>query len=558
MKLKFFIAILIIGIIVFAVFSANRKKYFESAEDFPREALVFVQTADLPQLIRFCKDSKYMSSENFHDFQNNHLGRKLASRFEEFGTASGFSFDSETISSLTENRASFALYDIGKLEFVLIAPMREEFFMATKFAQYQTNFAEETLADGTKIYRKQVEADRGRQKQELIFTHLKGRFILTTSEKLLAQTIENINGKSKKNRLSDEPLFSLLSQKIAPNLATFWINQTRLNNDYYFRRYWLMSAPKDLQNIRAGMFDLEIADEKLVERRKFLLENPVKTEPISAAQAKTLLTFLPNSIPFYRLQKADSKTIHETIEMTLFDVRKIASKPSSSHRSFYDLSENYEANIDETEEIEAFEKNDLKIDFAKILQKTIPSAVIHFAKPELASAPKFIEFKRGAVFNLTLPARFAQNEFETEIARKFAAQMLVSAPNISLNWETKTENNFTWRELKLPMSVWKVAYILHRNNLILANDSIFLREILSAENNENFTAPFNQLTVINLDEKHNAYTRIFEHLAEKKAANDFFTGNIESLLESMSDIKKIEIRRNYVQNILEEELVFFR
>ena len=50
--------------------------------------------------------------------------------------------------------------------------------------------AEETLENGTIVYRAKVEADRGRQKQELIFTNAKGRFVLATSEKLLAQTLE--------------------------------------------------------------------------------------------------------------------------------------------------------------------------------------------------------------------------------------------------------------------------------------------------------------------------------------------------------------------------------
>jgi len=44
-------------------------------------------------------------------------------------------------------------------------------------------------------------------------------------------------------------------------------------------------------------------------------------------------------------------------------------------------------------------------------------------------------------------------------------------------------------------------------------------------------------------------------LAANKAADEFFSGNIESLLDSISEIGKIEIKENYSRNLLEEELI---
>ena len=96
------------------------------------------------------------------------------------------------------------------------------------------------------------------------------------------------------------------------------------------------------------------------------------------------------------------------------------------------------------------------------------------------------------------------------------------------------------------------------NDLILANDADFLREIITTENTQKIDSSFTKLTVVNLEEKENAYTKIFARLEETKSADVFFTGNVESLLESISEVKKIEIRENYSQNILEEELIFFR
>ncbi len=268
MKLKFFISIVILCFIAFAVYSATKTDAFDPAEDFPRGALVYVQVADLPALVKLWNESgfreKYTESENFKAFKNNHLGLKLASRWAEFNQASGFPIDLDALSGLALKRASLALYDIGKLEFVFIAPVSDEVFTATKFVQNQNNFEQQPLDDGTIVYRATVEADRGRQKQELIFANVKGRFILATSEKLLVQTLNNIGGGAAKNRLADEPTFKLLAEEIEPQMATAWVNQTALGADYYFKRYWLMSEVDDLKNIRAGIFDFSIEEGKIV------------------------------------------------------------------------------------------------------------------------------------------------------------------------------------------------------------------------------------------------------------------------------------------------------
>ena len=169
-------------------YSQLKTEAFAPAEDFPRGALVYVQIEDLPAFIKLWNESElkknYLESENFKEFSNAHLGRKLASRWREFNEAAGFDFDSETVSALSQNRAAIALYDVGKLEFVFIAPVSDEIFAATKFVQNKEKFTSETLDDGTEIFRVNVEADRGRQKQELLFTHLNDRLIIATSAKL--------------------------------------------------------------------------------------------------------------------------------------------------------------------------------------------------------------------------------------------------------------------------------------------------------------------------------------------------------------------------------------
>jgi hypothetical protein len=365
-------------------------------------------------------------------------------------------------------------------------------------------------------------------------------------------------------------LFSALSEKIEPHAATVWVNQTALNADYYFKRYWLMSDAENLKNIRAGIFDFSMEEGMLVERRKFLLNQPANLSPVETAKAETMLAQLPENIPFYRLQAADSQAIDGAIRDAIFDRREtfVKTKRRSHYYSSYNyddfsgddydyLSAEYDRAIDENDEEETAENSETKVDLANLLQPANPQIVLTFARPEVLPAPLFVEFRRAAIFRLAAPERFNREAFEAAAGKILSAPMLISAPDAPLNWETKSENGFAWRELKLPMLDWEINYAVRGEEMILTNDADFLREILANKNPQKTEAsgsPLTRLTVLNLDRRETAYSQIFAAIAKESATDDFFTGNIESLLDSLSKVSKIEIKENYSRNLLEEEV----
>lgn len=575
MKLKIFAAITVVSVLALIVFSQVNRKAFEPAEDFPRAALVYVQIADLPALIKLWNEStlkkKYLESENFRDFKNRHLGLKLASRWEEFNNAAGFPLDLNVLSNLTANRAAMAIYDIGKLEFVFIAPINDSIFTATKFIQNQDKFQEQMLEDGTIVFRTNVEADRGRQKQELIFTYYKGRFILATGEKLLAQTLANINGKAGKNSLSNEPAFKALVERIEPHTATVWVNQTALNEDYYFKNYWLMSNIADLKNIRAGVFDFSLEEGQIIEHRKFLLDQALNLTSIEPAKAEKSLAFLPVEAPFYRLQAANKSIINNAFRNTLFGRQETTGKndPRNHYYQSFDfddlngenysyLSENFDKSIDEAENEEILSQpHNYEIDFANLLQPANPQTVLTFTEPKVLASPLFVDFQHTAIFNLNKPANFNRELFESAVSESFLSRTLISAPDVGLSWETKSENDISWREISLPMLGLKTCYAVLGNELIMSNNSDFMRQVRINEKNPGNainSSSFTELSVLNFGQRENAYDRIFSQLARKNAADDFFTENIKSLLDSAEKIKRVEVKRSYLRNFLNEQV----
>jgi len=579
MKIKIAIVFIFIGIVAYAAFSAKRE--FAPAEDLPREAVVYVEFTDLPAFLQLWEKSelkqKYLESENFNALKQRRLGLKLAGRWQEFNEAVGFPLDLETVGALAEKRAAIGIYEVGKLEFVFIAPVSSEVFAATKFFQIKEQFEEKLLENGTSVFSTDVHADRGRQPQKLLFANLQGRFVLATSEKLLLQTINNINGKASKTRLTDEPSFKSLTEHSKPNLVSVWVNQTALNKDYYFKRYWLMPNTNELKNIRAGIFDISLEEKKIVERRKFLLEKEVKTVKLNPAETQKMLSLVPPNVSFYRLQAANATTSVGAIFDCIFD-RKI-STPKTEPRnylpgfSFYDfddsrqrdyeyLDRKFDETIDEIpednyKESKVVEGENFQSNLQNVLQTANPQSVLTLTEPKNLTFPLFAEFRRAAVIKTGAPVN--QIQLETAIAQAARSRVSISAADTNLTWKTAGENGLSWRELNLPMLGWEICYALRGENLIVSNSSNLLREILTSSGDVQvekvFESPISNLTVINLKNKNENFDEIFSKLAGENS-NDFFLGNVGSLLETISRVETIEIENSINSKYQEEKITF--
>jgi hypothetical protein len=580
MKIKAAVIIFVfIGIVAYAAFSAKRE--FAPAEDLPREAVVYVEFTDLPAFLQLWEKSelkqKYLESENFNALKQRRLGLKLASRWQEFNEAVGFSLDLETVGGLAEKRAAIGIYDVGKLEFVFIAPVSSEIFTATKFFLNKEQFEEKLLENGTSVFSLDVAADRGRESQKLLFASVKERFVLATSEKLLLQTVNNINGKTNKNRLIDEPSFKSLTENLKPNLVSVWVNQTVLNKDYYFKRYWLMPDTNKLKNIRAGIFGISLEEKKVVERRKFLLEKEVNTTKLNPTEMQKMLSFVTSNVSFYRLQTADAKTSVNAIFDCIFDrkiqIAKAEPRNYSPSYSFYDfddseerdyeyLDRKFDETIDEAPEdnfkkSKVIEDKSYQSNLQNILQTANPQSVLTLTEPKNLPMPLFAEFRRATVIKTVAPVN--QIQLENAVAQAARNRVSLSASDINLTWKTAGENGLSWRELNLPMLGWEICYAQRGENLIVSNSSNLLRETLAHTEDiqdEKVSAfPIDNLTVIHLKNKNKNFDEIFGKLAGENS-NDFFLGNVGSLLETISEIKTIEIEKNINSRYQEEKITF--
>ncbi|HVE56649.1 MAG TPA: hypothetical protein VNB22_07465, partial [Pyrinomonadaceae bacterium] len=521
---------------------------------------------------------KYLESANFDDFTSNHLAQKLIGRANEINEAFGIFPDLDFLTNLSENKAAFAVYDIGKMEFVFIAPMSEEKILASNLFQIQGNFEEIKLDDETSVYSKEIEVDRARQKQKILFTSFRGRLILATSEKYFLQTLENIKGKTPKNRLSAESSFTLLAEKTKPNLATVWLNQQKLNDDWYFKHYWLMSETENLKNRQAGMLDFEIQDKKIVEKRVFLMAESVVPVKIKAETANRLSNLIPENVPFYKIDTAEKTNFDASVLNVLFDAKNDSAtkKPAQSKKNYYfndweksysysNLDNDFGEQIDETEDEEILtDKSAGKIsnDLTKIIGKANPNVSVKLFSPILLP-PLFFDNRKALIFSLQNPVNLNRNDLETTLSTTAQKLFTVNNQKSEFVWTDFSIGEIPVRRMTMPSLGWNVFYALRQNELIFSNSEELLKEISAVNKNQpKFAETFDKFTVINLDRRQEIFDNIFEtlekddNLSGNSTGRDFFTTNIGSLLDVVSDVKRIEIKQTSAQNFLFEEIDF--
>ena len=612
MKARLIAAVLTFICVAFVVFARRNepKNAYALADDLPRGAFVYAQFSDLPALIQEWDRSqlkeRYLNSTNYRQLQNRHLALKLISRWEEFNNALGFQFDAATLTGAAETRAAVAVYDIGQLDLVFIAPLSEEKIALTQFFQNKDRFEEAESPAGDVYYRQAVEADRGRQKQVLAFAALSGRFILATNESLLLRTIANLNRRNPKDTLAADPAFASLSRKLKPHFVTVWVDQTKLNQDYYFKHYWLMQNVDQLKGIRAGMFDLEQQKERWIERREFLTTGKDHTlsAPIPSTELKRLYSMVPEDSPFVRLRALarDPKLTASVLRDTLFDTPQDETQQAGESWSWDSYSENdfytndtydlesgyyylgrrYDTSIDDPYDARVTEPEEpggnpvaaeLEQQFSTNVQAALaparPSTALLATRPHTTDGPLFVEFRRAAIIHLQSAGNLKRDLLERAIALAAQGRLTVAGRGSEPAWEDRKEGEHVWRQLRLPMLGWEICYATKDGELIVANSAELLKSVLdSATNKPLIELPVDatdDFTVVRFDQRKSAFDDIMKTLDKdgalpdadsRKLADAFFSGNIGSLLDVASGVSRIEIARRSSSNGLHVEIHF--
>jgi len=601
------------AVLAYAARTRGGRGPFELADDCPRGALVYAQVSDLPALLGLWEGSelkaRYLASTNYKQFRNGHLALKLVERANEFADALGLSLDAAMLAEVSEKKAAFAVYDIGKLEFVFVARVSEEKAMAARFFKGAGNAGETELPDGTVFYSADVEADRGRQRQKVLYAFVKGRFVLATSEALMLRALANVNNKSRADRLSDEPSFKALSRGLTPHLAAVWVDQTRLNADYYFRHYWAMADAARLKKIRAGLFDFEMREGSWIERREYLVEKGGGGDGLAARDLEALGASVPREAAYARLRALPEGAAGASalVRDTILDRVQEAGAgvgyggeglhdgfdPMTESESGYEwgdgywyLDSDYDVAIDDPDEEDEASGLTARDSDARALSgleaalaRARPTQAAVAESPVTHDGPLFVEFRRLAVLRLEDPGGLDRRAFESAVASTVAGRLTVSPDGAGLRWSDAGEGARGRRELVLPMLGRKLCYALRGRELFVSNDAALLDAALTGRGDSSSAAGRragssftpDDVTVVRLEAREQAFDRVFQRLdaervKEYKAgrldgqaapSEEFFSGNVASLLGVASQVGRVEIRRRTTEGRMRVEVEAF-
>ena len=364
-----------------------------------------------------------------------------------------------------------------------------------------------------------------------------------------------------------------------------------------------MGDASALKGMRAGLFDFEMREGSWLERREFLIEGGQRrVAALSPRDVQELTAAIPRDAVYARLRvlgEGDgvaSSLIRNTILDRAPEDAANGVRSARLHEEFdpvaeggadYNQSEDYsylggdyDEAIDDTSDAEEGEANKSGVDsddeggarLEQVVARARPSRGALAESPLTRDGPLFVEFRRLAILSLDNPNGLDRRAFEDALASLVAGRLTVAGAGLS--WTDAGEGARRRRELELPMLGWKLCYALKGRNLFVSNDAAFLDAALAGDvekqgRSDARLAP-DDLTVIRLDRKREAFDGVFEKLdAERvraywanrsrdtskgEASEEFFSGNVASLLDVASSVSRVEIRRRSTPGRLHEEV----
>jgi hypothetical protein len=234
----------------------------------PQGALVYIETPDFANLIGWWKNSdlreQWQTTANYRQFVNSRLYLKLRDRIGKLGDVDSFQFNLEDIARISGSRSALALYDIGELKAIAITHTSFAQASATKLWQTHAKFSSRTASP----YTYYIEPNNG----NLAFAYAEPYLIVSTEENLLLKTLSAFQNKETPKDTLDQTEKWRLCQSLQPQRSTLflYVDQENLNQNRYFRRYWIHKNVKDLAGIRAVWIDVSVTREAITEHRYYV------------------------------------------------------------------------------------------------------------------------------------------------------------------------------------------------------------------------------------------------------------------------------------------------
>ena len=517
----------------------NLASMFTLANLMPKGALVYVQSKDLTSQLKTWYLSpahkRYFSSSNYNAFSQSRLFLKFQERVQEFESAIGIVLSEDGFASVVGGESALALYDIGELEFVFTTELPQAKLASSILAQKGDKLSTRKTA-GVTYYLKSMKAEGGAENRTFAVAIVGSRAVVATSEVLMQRALKNNADNKSEDKLLDTVLDSAKqAEGFASHDVTLWLDQAVLNKDRYFRNYWIHNNLAELKDINKVLIDLEIASNKLLEKRwLFNSEIAANTKESSLEQ---LLKFAPTSAQLVSVRQADGKNINQTLDAVIFGPKRAIApieagynpatsdsnsgeeEPTNSpYQRYISLDQRFDQDIDSPELSvnKTISEGESKFFAAlsEVLAQAKPVRFALFAEPQVETTSSFVSFNRAVVIEFEKSDSLSKEKLEKLISDELKQRFVVTGNNVSFNWQTGADNS---RSLSRVLIEHGGAYLLEKNYLIFANSENYLTKLIASSktpNNEKLTASPNltRFALVRLQGSKNPFDKLMRRL----------------------------------------------
>lgn len=273
----------------------------ELSRFIPPGALLYLQAKDFSSLLADWDKSQekgsWLGSKNYEVFSKSRLFLRLKDADTQFSSAAGVPANSSLLRQVAGRQSAFALYDIGKLQFLYITRLSSGDAMQSTLWQTRSKF-EARAAGGVTFFFKQ-DADSGR---EVAFAVTGDCLILATREDLMAGALELLAG-GKNPSIETEVWWSRPVAAAGPaGDLRMVLNLEKIVPSPYFRSYWVQQNITDMKQYSASVSDLTHTKEEYREERTLLPREVAADKPVDekgSAAVSEILRLVPASAGIY-------------------------------------------------------------------------------------------------------------------------------------------------------------------------------------------------------------------------------------------------------------------
>ncbi len=270
---------------------------------FPASPLLYVEAKDFGSLLKDWNTSpekqSWLKSDNYQVFSRSKLFLRLKHDQGEFAKAAGFPPDMAMLDQVAGSESGFAVYDIGKLEFLYVTRMPEAHATESILWQKRGDYQPRKVGESSYYVRVEPESQR-----TVAFAVSGDYLLLSTREDLLAGALTLLGGKGT-NPLSGEGWYTkAVAAAAKPGDLRMVLNLDAIVATPQFNSYWIQENVAEIKGrYSAAVSDLFRTPSEYREERVLLLKDSSHadsaSDPALEAAVGQALRLVPADAGFY-------------------------------------------------------------------------------------------------------------------------------------------------------------------------------------------------------------------------------------------------------------------